>query len=101
MAAVAVGALALVSVLLLALPQPRLGAVVSRLQVLAVGGAADDRAVARSGVEFIGDVPVDGVLDAGLGMERPAADVAHAFSQDGSVYGPCNKATDPVRNLDL
>ena len=94
-AAVAVGALALVSVLLLALPQSRLGAVVSRLQVLAEGGAADDRAVARSGVEFIGDVPVDGVLDAGLGMERPAADVAHAFSQDGSVYGPCNKATDP------
>jgi len=56
-----------------------------RMQVLAIGDAFDARPPAPAEVEYLGDIPVDDVLDNGL-MDRPAVDVEHAL---------CNKDTDP------
>ena len=83
-AASAGGLAAAALLLLVGLAGMQRGAV-ERLQVLAMGDAVDARLPSPSGVQFIGEIPVDDVFDNGL-MDRPAVDVEHAL---------CNKDTDP------
>merc|ERR1719183_3414450 len=78
---IAMLALAMVLLALRGLPQGK----VARLQVLTMGDAFDSRSMVPNGIEYIGDIPVDSIADAQLGMDWPAVEVAHAF---------CNKDTD-------
>lgn len=106
---------ALACLALVAVVGMQMGAV-EQLQLLAMGDAFDERPQSPNRIEYIGEIPVDDVIDHGL-MDRPvhsppsrlcrgvllplpvsAADFVLALTQHQAVavdHALCNKDTDP------